>query len=96
MGEFDSTREYKRFKTLILLEKAGVISDLKRQVTFDLIPTLYHNGETLRKITYKADFVYFENGKQVVEDSKGMQTTDFKLKLRLFLIKYPEIEFRIT
>ena len=36
---FDSKREAKRYQELKLLEKCGAISDLKRQVTFELLPT---------------------------------------------------------
>ena len=36
---FDSKKEYNRWCNLRLLERAGKISDLKRQVTFELIPT---------------------------------------------------------
>jgi len=93
---FDSKREYQRWRSLLFMEKSGLIEDLKRQVSFDLIPTLKYNGKTLRKIIYKADFTYFENGKLIVEDSKGFQTPEFKIKHRLFLIKYPDHEFRIT
>jgi hypothetical protein len=35
---FDSSKEYRRFCELKLLEKVGKISGLKRQVTFELIP----------------------------------------------------------
>lgn len=35
---FDSLKEYRRFCELTLLEKAGSITDLKRQVEFELIP----------------------------------------------------------
>jgi len=93
---FDSKREYTRWCTLQLLERSGEIQDLQRQVKFDLIPTLKHNGETLRKITYSADFTYTEKGIKIIEDSKGFATDVFKLKLRMMLIKYHEYEFRVT
>jgi len=35
---FDSVKEYRRYTELSLLEKAGEISDLQRQVKFRLIP----------------------------------------------------------
>lgn len=35
---FDSKREAMRYKELQLLERCGAISDLKRQVTYELIP----------------------------------------------------------
>ena len=36
---FDSQAEFQRYGVLRLLERAGKISGLKRQVTFELIPT---------------------------------------------------------
>ncbi len=36
---FDSKREAKRYQELKLLEKCGAISDLKRQVVYELVPT---------------------------------------------------------
>ena len=36
---FDSKREAKRYQELKLLERCGAISDLKRQVSYELIPT---------------------------------------------------------
>lgn len=38
---FDSKREYNRYRELLLLEKAGEISNLRRQVKFILIPAQY-------------------------------------------------------
>lgn len=37
--KFDSKREYHRWCILKLMERGGKISNLKRQVTFELIPT---------------------------------------------------------
>lgn len=80
---FDSVKEYRRFCELSLLEKAGAITDLKRQVEFVLIPAQREpdtvgkrggiiKGKTIeQKCSYIADFVYTENGKTVVEDVKG-------------------------
>jgi hypothetical protein len=50
-----------------------------------------------RAIIYKCDFSYFDNElkKQVVEDVKGFETKEFKLKKKLFEAKYPEILFRL-
>lgn len=66
-GVFDSQKEYTRYKELQMLQKAGVISDLQKQVTYVLIPK--QNKE--QAVKYIADFVYIENGKTVVEDTKS-------------------------
>ena len=85
---FDSKREYKRFCELSLLEKAGTIQNLQRQVKFELIPSQRdtETGKVIeRAVTYKADFVYEENGKTVVEDTKGFRTKDYILKRKMCL-----------
>jgi hypothetical protein len=43
-------------------------------------------GKCLEKaVTYKADFCYIENGKRVVEDTKGFKTKDYVIKRKLML-----------
>ncbi|MBB4861373.1 hypothetical protein HNP46_000184 [Pseudomonas nitritireducens] len=76
-GYFDSKGEYKRFLDLQLLERAGVISDLRRQVRYPL-----QIGDCLVS-TYIADFVYTEKGREVVEDFKGFRTREYLQKKRL-------------
>lgn len=78
---FDSQRECQRYGVLRLLERAGKISDLQRQVKYELIPK--QEGE--RACYYIADFVYYEDGKKVVEDCKGMKTDVYKIKKKLML-----------
>lgn len=78
----DSRKEANRWCELKLLERAGKITNLERQVKFELIPK--QEGE--RAVNYIADFVYFENGKRVVEDTKGCRTEVYKLKKKL--LKY--------
>ena len=38
---YDSRKEYRRFCELSLLQRAGAITDLQRQVRFELIPAQY-------------------------------------------------------
>ena len=78
---FDSVKEFHRWGVLRLLERAGKIQNLQRQVKFELIPK--QDGE--RACTYVADFVYMENGKQVVEDCKGFKNDAYKMKRKLML-----------
>jgi hypothetical protein len=74
---FDSKREAKRYQELRLLERAGVIKDLKLQVRFQL------KVQSELICTYVADFVYQENEQQVVEDSKGHRTREYVIKKKL-------------
>lgn len=93
---FDSKKEYRRYCELKLLERAGVISELELQKPFVLIPAQYEvkadkpakSSKTLleRAVTYKADFVYTQDGKTVVEDVKGgVRTKEYILKRKLML-----------
>ena len=78
---FDSKKEFIRWCELRLLERAGKISDLKRQVKYELIPK--QDGE--RACNYVADFVYCQDGETVVEDCKGFRTEGYKIKRKLML-----------
>ena len=100
---FDSEKEYKRWCELSLLEKAGEIQNLQRQVPFEIIPPytevierygkkgqrLKDQIKTIEKVCYyKADFTYFQDGKFVVEDTKGFKTADYVLMRKLMLHKF--------
>lgn len=80
---FDSKKEAKRYQELILMQKAGIITDLKRQVPFTLVPVFSLNKNRYRPLIYIADFVYKENGIKVVEDTKGFRTDVYKIKKKL-------------
>ena len=98
--KFDSLAESRRFAELSRLQRLGVITDLRRQVPFELIPAQYdEEGKLLeRAVTYRADFTYERDGALVVEDVKGVRTKDFVIKRKLMLyihkIKLVEIEER--
>ena len=83
---FDSVKEYRRYCELLLLERAGAITKLERQVKYELIPAQRIDGKVVeRACQYIADFVYLENGKKVVEDTKGVKTKDYIIKRKLML-----------
>jgi hypothetical protein len=83
---FDSKREARRYEELWLLQRAGLISDLKLQEKFVLIPSQRIDGKVVeRELSYKADFSYIENGKKVVEDAKGFRTDKYICKRKLML-----------
>lgn len=89
-GVFDSQIEYRRWCELKLLQRAGRISDLKRQVKYELIPSQRgKDGKVVEKsVTYIADFVYKENGQEVVEDAKGVRTDVYIIKRKLMLFRH--------
>lgn len=83
---FDSVKEYRRFCELSLLARAGKVTDLQRQVKFELIPSQRIGGKVVeRACSYVADFVYMENGQKVVEDTKGYKTPEYIIKRKLML-----------
>ena len=82
---FDSASEAERFRQLVLLQKAGRIRELTRQVSFVLAPAVVINGARKRALTYRADFGYVDvsTGARIVEDRKGALTDVYKLKRHL-------------
>lgn len=83
-----SQKEANRWCELKMLERVGAITDLKRQVEYELIPP--QEGE--RKVTYVADFVYTDDkGNTIVEDTKGgnaTKTDAYIIKRKLMLFFY--------
>lgn len=100
-AEYDSKRERDRHIFLLDAERRGVISDLKRQVTFHLLPAQYETVEKRlktktkevsicaeRAVDYIADFTYMKDGKLVVEDckiSKTLMPKEYVLKRKMML-----------
>lgn len=85
---FDSQLEHQRWISLRFMERAGQITDLKRQVKFTLIPAQKddHGKVIERKCEYIADFVYRDaEGRTVVEDAKGFRTPEYVIKRKLML-----------
>lgn len=76
-GYFDSKTEHRRWIELRLMERAGEISDLQRQVKYSLDV----NG--IHITNYIADFVYKIDNIVIVEDSKGFKTPEYKMKKSL-------------
>lgn len=92
---FDSRKEANYYCELKMLRMAGVVKDFDMQVPFTLLDGYKRKGKAVRGIKYYADFVvtYVDGHKEVV-DVKGVRTDVYKLKKKLLLAKYPEIDFR--
>lgn len=96
---FDSMKEYWRFAELKQMQAEGKITDLQRQVKYILIPAQREpdtigkrggvkKGKLLeREVAYYADFVYrlSDTGTLIVEDTKGMRTTEYIIKRKMML-----------
>lgn len=86
---YDSKKEYQRHCELLLMERAGQITNLERQVKYVLIPSQRIDGKVVeREVSYLADFRYIQNGEVVVEDVKSEITRKDKayiLKRKMML-----------
>ena len=80
-----SKKEANRCNELTLMEKAKVIFNLKQQPKFPLQYKFDFQGKVIREIAYIADFSYYDNEKKkfVIEDTKGVKTDVYKLKVKL-------------
>ena len=95
-GVFDSKFEYEYWLELKEREARGEISNLQRQVSFELIPRQSAMVEVQLKtktklkevfyehpVYYIADFVYNEGEKRIIIDCKGFSTPDYIIKRKL-------------
>lgn len=100
---FDSHPEAARYRTLMLMQAAGEISDLEVHPRFELQP----KRDTIKAINYTADFSYMRDGRRVVEDVKPWHRTQaghwlpfvteaFSIRWRMVQYQHPEIIFEIT
>lgn len=90
---YASKKEYYRAQELKRLERKGIISGLKEQVKYELIPSQRdkETGKMLeRSVSYIADFEYLRvsDGVLVTEDTKGVKTKEYIIKRKLMLHKY--------
>lgn len=92
--EFDSQSEADRYVELLVLQKAGKISELTCQPQWELIPAAsvpaditHGRTERFRKHVYTADFAYKdEKGNYIVEDVKSERTReerDYRINRKL-------------
>lgn len=102
--KFDSKKEMNRYIFLLNAQKEGLITNLTRQVKFELIPSIKKQEVIKLKtkdkvvervvqlaITYTCDFMYYKDGEQVVEDVKpslSFLPKEFVIKEKIFRWKY--------
>lgn len=93
---FDSKKEFERYLILRDEEKRKIISDLKCQVKYQLIPTFKHKWQTVFWVSYIADFVYKKWSETIVEDVKSAWTRTnpaYIIKKKLLLQNNPDMNF---
>jgi hypothetical protein len=75
--------------------ESGNIVEVKLQHEYLLQPEFKHDGKKVNKIEYVSDFVIkYKDGSEVVIDVKGNPDNISKIKKKMLLYKYPEIDFR--
>ena len=102
-GAFDSKSEYERYLLLLDMERNGLITDLKRQVTYELLP---QQTKVVRKqlktkikdvikiverpMTYTCDFTYYDkDGEFIAEEHKGSKwNVDEAVRIKKKLLYY--------
>lgn len=87
LNRFDSKREAERYQELLMLRKIDLIGPIKLQPEFELP----------QGFVYRADFSYVDKltKKRVIEDVKGFQTKEFRLKLKCMRHAFPNLDLRI-
>lgn len=93
--QFDSIMESRYYIHLLMLLEDKKIKSFERQVTIELQPKFKDfSGKTILPIRYIADFIITHNdGSKTVIDVKGVETPEFKLKKKMFMFKYPDVQF---
>lgn len=104
---FDSLKEARRGKELELLEQAGKIKNLRRQVIYPLIPAQREpdtigprggvkKGKLIeRGVDYVCDFEYIDckTGEKIIEDVKGYRDTN-SAAYKVFVLKRKMVLFK--
>ena len=80
---FDSKAEARYWGVLQIRLKAGEISNLRRQVAYELAPAVVIGGRKRPPLRYIADFVWEEGGRVVVADVKGAVPEAYRIKRHL-------------
>ena len=93
---FDSIVEMKFYKEYVLPKhENGEILEYEMQKQYELQPKFSYMGKSVRAINYVADYVItYADGHTEVIDIKGQETSDFKIKKKLFEYKYPDTIFK--
>ena len=93
--KFDSEMESHYYIYLKHLKEIGEVVDFVLQPTYLLQEGFNLNGKRIRPITYKADFkVIYKDGHEEVIDVKGKLTEEFKIKRKMLLYRYRDINFK--
>jgi len=91
--KFDSQAEANRYCELLVLQRVGIVKEIKLQPRYLLQEAFEKDGMKYRKLEYVADFlVTYQDGRQEIEDVKGRKTRTYIDKRKLFERKYPHLK----
>lgn len=89
---FDSMLEGRFFLYLLTLHEQKIVSCIVTHPKFQLQKSFKKYGKTIRAIEYFADFqVTYADGTEIIYDTKGRETADFKIKQKMFNYRYPDL-----
>lgn len=93
---FSSKKEAQYYIDLLLQERCGLVKDIQLQPVYMLQEAFKKNGKSYRAITYIADFEFDQKAVRGshwvtrIVDTKGVKTEAFKIKVKLFELRYPD------
>lgn len=92
---YDSAAEMKFYRDFVVPKmESGEIVKCDRQEPYELLPGYVHEGEKIRPVVYRADFVlYYADGRIVVIDIKGCPDAVALLKRKMFWYRYPNVTY---
>lgn len=92
---FDSVVEMKYYRDVLCPKvSSGDVVSFELQKTYELQPKFVHNGKTIQSIKYVADFfIVYKDGHEEVIDTKGYPDSLAKMKKKMFIYKYPDIDY---
>lgn len=93
---FDSELEMKFYKEVVKPNyEKGLISEYELQKKYVLQPKFTYNNSAVREIAYIADFwVKYNDGREVVFDTKGLPDPVALLKRKMFWHVYPDVLYK--
>lgn len=93
---FDSVVEMKYYRDIVCpLVESGDIVSYELQKPYELQPKFVHNGKTIQPIKYVADFfIVYKDGHEEVIDTKGYPDSLAKMKKKMVMFQYPNIDYK--
>lgn len=94
--KFDSTMEANYYEYLKEEKRKGNIKEIELQPKFLLLEDFKKYGRTIRKIEYISDFrIKYKDNTEKIIDVKGRETPDFKIKRKMFDMKYRDLTLQL-